>query len=103
MPTVEDATVRVEVPEPPADNATLDGLMDALSPVTGLEDSDIVPEKLLMLDRARVAVPTVPDWIVRLVVLDVMLKSGGGGGAVTVTVTLAVCETEPLVPVTVTM
>ncbi len=93
----------MEVPDPPEDRVTLDGLIDALRPVTELAERDIVPEKPLRLKRAIVEVPDEPACIVKLDGLEAMPKSGGGGGAVTVTLMLVECTIEPLVPVTVTV
>jgi len=98
---VEDETESVEDPEPPEDNVTLVGLSDAVKPegVTD-EDKETLPEKLLRLARLMIEVPEEPDWIVRLVELLEMLKSGV---TTTLTVTVVVCVSDPLVPVTVTV
>ena len=91
----------MEDPEPPDDNVTLVGLSDAVKPegVTE-EDKETLPEKPLRLARLMIAVPEEPDWIVRLVELLEMLKSGV---TTTLTVTVVVCVSDPLVPVTVTV
>ena len=98
---MEDETESVEDPEPPEDNVTLVGLSDAVKPegVTD-EDKETLPEKLLRLARLMIEVPEEPDWIVRLVELLEMLKSGV---TTTLTVTVVVCVSDPLVPVTVTV
>jgi len=106
VPVVDDATVSVEIPDPPEDSVTLDELRLAVRPEEGdtVVESVTGPAKLLMLARLIVAVAEEPDWNDMLDGLELMLKSGvGGGGEVTVTATLVVCTIGPLVPVTVTV
>ncbi len=62
---------------PPEERLTLVGFREAVIPDGEIEEeSDTVPEKLLRLERLIVDVPEEPDWIVRLVGLLEMLKSG---------------------------
>ncbi len=91
----------MEEAEPPDDKETLAGLRDAVSPEGATEDdNETVPEKLLRLARLIMAVPDEPDWNVRLDDVLEMLKSAV---LTTLTATVVGCDSDPLVPVTVTV
>ncbi len=89
----------VEVPEPPLTDA---GVNVQVSPVLGetVSVSATVPVKELRGAIVIVDMPLAPAFTVTLVGLAVIVKSGPG---VTVKVTVAVCDSDALVPVTVTV
>ncbi len=98
MPTVEDVNLQDEEAILPEGRKRLVGLQDAVSPD---EETDVPmltkPENPPRLAKSREFVPeepdakTMEDWLVD------MLKS------TTLTVTTTLWETEPLVPITVTV
>jgi hypothetical protein len=95
LPAVVELTVRVEVPEPPTIEA---GLRVAVRPADGLAARATVPVNPLTGDTVIVNVPEAPRLTVIEVGLAVMVKS------TTLTVMVAVeWESDPLVPVTVTV
>src|SRR6266567_5643578 len=96
-PVVELVHERVEVCAAP--KTTLVGLCVQLRPVDGetVTVSATVPVNPLTGETVIVEVPVPPTGIVTDVGLAVTVKS------LTVTVTVAVCERDPLVPVTVTV
>ncbi len=80
---------------------TLVGLREADNPDGDTEAARLtVPTKLLRLTRLIVEVAEEPDWKLTLPGLLEILKSGG---TTTFTATLTEWESEPLVPITVTV
>jgi len=74
---MDEESVRVDAPLPPLVRLTLAGLRAVVRPAgETVVVRDIVPEKLLMLDRLIVVVFEVPVWMVRLERLLERLKSG---------------------------
>ena len=95
-------TVRIDVPVPPADRVTLLVLRLVVGPDGFMAETRLtVPVKPLRLVIVMVDVADDPAWIVRLVGFAVTVKSCGGGGGTTAVI-VATCESDPLVPVTVT-
>jgi len=93
--------VRTEEPEPPLERVTLVGFKEADSPDGDTEGARLtVPTKPLRLVRLIVEVAEDPAWKLRLAGLLEILKSGG---TTTFTDTATQCESEPLVPVTLTV
>jgi hypothetical protein len=95
--------VSIEFAVPPPTRVILLGFRLVVNPRGVDEDvSDTVPEKLFRLVTLIVEVPDEPRVMMSLVGFADREKLGGGGGLVTETNTKVECETEPLVPVTVT-
>jgi len=87
----------------PDDNATKMGLTEAVGPVGDTATLRVtLPEKPLRLVRVIVEFPDDPWTMLKVVGLEEMLKSGVAGAA-TVTGTTTEWESDPLVPVTVTV
>ena len=102
-PAAEPVQERVEVPVVTAlVSETLVGLSVHVSPVDGeiLSDSATVPVKPFVAETVIVEVPAEPTATLTLVGLAVTVKFGA---AVTVNVTVTEWESDPLVPVTVTV
>ena len=79
MPGVEELTDSVELPVPPEERETLDGLSERVRPDGELvPDRVTVPAKPFRLDRAIVEVAVVPTVVLSEVGLAEMLKSGEG-------------------------
>lgn len=70
----------IDVPVPPDDTVTEDGLKVALTPEGGLAESETVLLKPFKLPMVIVAVAEPLFDMLRLDCDAVMLKSGGGGG-----------------------
>jgi len=103
LPVVDPMHDSVEVPEDVVPvRVMLVGLRVQVNPVEGdkVSDNAIVPVKPLIADTVIVEVPAEPTATLTLVGLAVTVRSGAGD---TVYVTVAVWETDPLVPVTVTV
>jgi len=85
-----ELTVRIEVPDPPAARTMLAELNDAVGPEGETDTTRLTfPVKPLWLFKATVETPDEPDWIVRMVGLELIMKSP------TMTVTLTVCDRPP--------
>ena len=94
--------VSIEFAVPPPTSVILLGFRLVVSPAGVDEDvRDTVPEKLLRLVTLMVEVPDEPPEMMRLVGLADREKLGGGE-PVTDTNTNVECDSDPLVPVTVT-
>jgi len=103
LPVVDPMHDSVEVPEDVVPvRVMLVGLRVHVNPVEGdtVSDNAIVPVKPLIADTVIVEVPAEPTATLTLVGLAVTVRSGAGD---TVYVTVAEWETDPLVPVTVTV
>ena len=99
MPAVEPPIDRVDVPVPPEERETLDGLSERPSPLGELvADRATVPAKPLRLVRVIVEVEDDPAFIVSEEGLAVMLKSAELT-ELTVTDTVVWWDREPLFPV----
>ncbi len=95
---MDEDTVRVELPDPPELRIIEVGLADAVSPDgADVVESVTVPAKPLRLLSLIWAVPDAPLKTVRDVGLDEIVKS------TTLIVTRTECESDPIVPVTVTV
>ena len=95
---MDDDTVRVELPEPPELRTTDEGLTDAVSPDGDVVvDNVTIPVNPLRLPSWTVDAPEDPLRMVREAGLDETVKS------TTLTVTTTECESDPIVPVTVTV
>ena len=95
MPAVAELTVSVEVPEPPV---MLVGLRVAVRPADALAVRATVPVNPLTGDTVMEAVPEAPA----LTVIDVGLAAIVKSTTLTVIVPV-VCDSVPLIPVTVTV
>jgi len=103
VPAVEPPIDSVDVPVPPEDRETLDGLSERPSPLGELvADRLTVPAKLLRLVRVIVEVEDDPGFMLSEDGLAVMLKSAELTEFM-VTETLVWWDSEPLVPVIVTV
>ena len=92
----------MEFAVPPPTRVMLFGFRLVVSPAgVDVDVRDTVPEKLLRLVTLMVEVPDEPREMMRLVGLADKEKLGGGE-PVTDTNTNAECDSDPLVPVTVT-
>jgi hypothetical protein len=97
--------VMVYEPDPPGDRPMDAGFGVAVMPPGALAEIVTVPEKLLILERVIVDIPSWLGNVVEPLVIEReegpadMLKSGGG----TVTVTVVEEALEPLVPTAVTV
>ncbi len=75
----------------------LDRLSDATGPAGETDTARVTfPVKPLWLARVTVETPDAPDWIIKMLGLEVILKSA------TMTVTLTACD-KPLGPIPVTI
>ncbi len=92
----------MEVPELPEVRVKLVGVQEAVRPVDGVTDLDRVsdPAKPLRLLSVITDAPDEPTGKVTVDGLAVTLKSGG---AITLTLIVMAWDSEPLVPVTVTV
>ena len=92
----------MEGPDPPELSVKLVGAHEAVSPVAGetVLDNVNVPVNPLRLVMVTVEIPEVPTGKVTVDGFAVTLKSGG---AITLIAIVTVCDSEPLVPVTVTV
>jgi hypothetical protein len=103
LPVVDPMHERVEVPEVVVlVRVILVELRVHVKPVGGdtVSDNATVPVKPLIAETVIVEVPAEPTETLTLVGLAVIVKSGAGD---TVYVTVAEWESDPLVPVTVTV
>ncbi len=97
MPAVDEDTVNVELPVPPEAMLIEVGLTEAVSPEGVEVDSPTEPAKPLTLPNWIVEVPEAPARRVRDVGLAEIVKS------TTTTVTCTECDSDPIVPVIVTV
>ena len=95
---LEVEKVRVEVPELPLDNATVNGFSDVVGPEgETLAVRDTLPDSPFTLDKVMLEFAEVPGGVESKFGLAEIVKS------TTWTVTWIVCESEPLVAVMVTV
>ncbi len=99
---VEELKLQVDVAEPPELNVTLVGEHEAVKPVDGVTDLERVrdPVKPFRLVSVTVDAPDDPTGKATVDGLATMLKLGG---AITLTLIVDRWDSEPLVPVTVTV
>jgi hypothetical protein len=103
VPAVEPPIDNVDAPVPPEERETLEGFRERLSPLGELvADRVTVPAKPLRLVRVIVEAEDDPAFIVSEEGLEVRLKSAELT-ELTVTETVAWWDSEPLVPVIVTV
>ena len=99
---VDEVNVQVELAELPDDRETLVGLHSTVRPVEGVTDSArfTFPEKFPMLVRLMVDEALEPDW---KLTVDGLAATLNPDDAATLTLMIAEWDSEPLVPVTVTV
>ena len=99
---VDEVSVQVELAELPDERRTLVGLHETVKPVEGVTDSVrfTLPEKFPRLVRLMVDEALEPDWKLTVDGLAVTLNPDD---ATTLTVMMTWWDSEPLVPVIVTV
>jgi len=99
---VDEVIVQVELAELPDETKTLAGLQDTVRPVDGVTDSVrfTLPEKFPRLVRLMVDEALEPDWKLTVDGLAVTLNPDD---ATTLTLIVTWWDSEPLVPVIVTV
>ena len=90
-----EVTVNLDAAVPPAVRLTEFGLIETVSPVDTVEESETTPVKLFRLVRVRFEVPKDASGIVKLEGLDDRKKSDTEG-PITVTVVVNVFVSFPL-------
>jgi len=99
---VDEVSVQVELAELPDERKTLAGLQDTVRPVVGVTDSarSTLPEKFPRLVRLMIDEALEPDSKLTVDGLAVTLNPDD---ATTLTLIVTWWDSEPLVPVTVTV